>query len=595
MQRGGFWRERFRAPTLGFPSWASDRPDRLYFTSDEGGTNQVWLQDPVRGRVPLTDQELGVESFVVLPDGSGVAWWCDETGSEYGSWVVTPAGGGPYQPLLAGQPAGWGAGLSLAPDVVALGVADDDGYRILVAFGSGPPRVLYSSPDPAGIGREWETTAGGLSADGRLLCIRHSEGGDILHARLRVLSVADGTTVGDLADAGLTLKVASWSPVPGDQRLAVVHERDGIERPAVWDLTTGARRDYHLDLPGPVDVAGWWPDGEALLLVHRRSARDTLLRLDLGTGEVSELHDPHGSITGAGVRPDGAVWLREESAVRAPQIRTATGEVVLACPRPPAPGRAHEVREFDGPGGRTELLLCRPDGEPPYPTVLMVHGGPEWAYPDDLDPWEQALVECGYAVAKVNYRGSTGREVAWRTALHGANIGLPEAADIVAGLDFLVDERLADPTRAAIEGWSWGGYVAVLAAGLYPDRFAAVIGGVPVCDLVLCHEDCSPPQQAYDLAIMGGAPDELPELYAQRSPITYVDAVTAPVLLIAGEHDSACPIRQVRHYEDALRARGGVVETYVYPAGHHANAVEEQLRQAELELDFLDRYLPSAR
>ena len=424
-----------------------------------------------------------------------------------------------------------------------------------------------SRVDPAGVGREWETTAGGLSADGGLLCIRHSEGGDILHAGLRVHDAADGSALADLADPGLTLKVASWSPVAGDQRLALVHERDGIERPALWDPTTGVRRDYPLDLPGPVDVAGWWPDASALLLVHRHEARDTLQRLDLRTGELSLLHDPQGSITGAAVRPDGAVWLREESAERAPRDPQRRRRRRCSTAR----GRAGSVDArtrsltFDGPAGPTELLLTRPPAPAPYPLVLMVHGGPEWAYPDDLDPWEQALVENGYAVAKVNYRGSTGREVAWRTALHEGDIGFPEVADVVAGLDFLVASGVADPARVAIEGWSWGGYVAVLAAGLHPDRFAAVIGGVPVCDLVLCHEDCSPPQQAYDLAIMGGGPDELPELYAERSPITYVDAVTAPVLLIAGEHDSACPIRQVRHYAETLQARGGTVEAAHLP------------------------------
>jgi dipeptidyl aminopeptidase/acylaminoacyl peptidase len=267
------------------------------------------------------------------------------------------------------------------------------------------------------------------------------------------------------------------------------------------------------------------------------------------------------------------------------------GDAILASPSPAVGGRPHEVHVFDGPAGPTELLLTRPVGPAPYPVVLMVHGGPEWAYPDDLDPWEQALVENGYATAKVNYRGSTGRDVAWRTALHEGNIGFPEVADVIAGLDFLVAAGIADPARVAIEGRSWGGYVSVLAAGLEPDRFAAVIGVVPVCDLVLCHEDCSPPQQAYDLAIMGGGPAELPERYAERSPITYVDAVRAPILLVAGEHDSACPIRQVRHYVEALRARGGNVEAHVYPAGHHASNVDEQLRHAEVELEFLSRHL----
>lgn len=573
------------------PTWSPAAPERLFFVSDEGGTTQVWMLDPERGRVALTDQPVGVEALVVLPDGSGAAWWSDETGDLHGSWMVTSAADGSVRPLVEGLPSGWGTGLSLAPGVAAIGLADDAVYRVVVVTDGSAPRVLHESTSPAGIGREWETTSGGLSTDGRLLCIRHTDGSDILHARLRVHDVGSGTVLGELVDEGQNLVVASWSPVSGDQRLALVQERDGIERPAVWDLASGVRRDYPLELPGPVDVAGWWPDGSALLLVHRHDARDTLHRLELTTGSLIPVHDPQGSVTGASVRPDGTVWLREEAATRAAVVRSVDGASVLGSPTPPAAGSPHEVLTFAGPAGPTELLLTRPSGEGPHPTVLMVHGGPEWAYADALDPWEQALVESGYAVAKVNYRGSTGREVAWRTALHGGNIGLPEVADVVAGLDFLVSCGVTDPTRVAIEGWSWGGYVAVLAAGLHPDRFAAVIGGIPVCDLVLCHEDCSPPQQAYDLAIMGGGPEDLPELYAERSPITYVDSVRAPVLLIAGEHDSACPIRQVLHYRDALAARGGTVRTHVYAAGHHANSVEEQLLHAEIELAFLSEHL----
>jgi len=220
-----------------------------------------------------------------------------------------------------------------------------------------------------------------------------------------------------------------------------------------------------------------------------------------------------------------------------------------------------------------------------------VHGGPEWAYPDDLDVWEQALADHGYAVVKVNYRGSTGGTVAFRTALHGGNIGFPEVEDVLAGLDHLVDASVVNPERVAVEGWSWGGYVALLAAGLAPSRFAAVVAGIPVCDLVMAHADCSPPQQAYDLAIMGGSPDELADVYAQRSPINYVDQVSAPVLIIAGEHDSACPVRQVLHYVEALRSRSADVELDIYPAGHHTNSVDAKLRTAELTLGFLARHV----
>ena len=101
---------------------------------------------------------------------------------------------------------------------------------------------------------------------------------------------------------------------------------------------------------------------------------------------------------------------------------------------------------------------------------MMVHGGPEWAYPDAFEPWTQALVDHGYAVAQVNYRGSTGYGVKWRQALIG-NIGFPEVEDVLAGLDALTERGVTDPGRVAIEGWSWGGYISLLAIGLHPDRF----------------------------------------------------------------------------------------------------------------------------
>ena len=588
------WRKRFAAPFAGFPRWSEAHPNRLVFISDEGGSTQVWFVDLDTGeRRPLTDQRVGVEDVVLTSDGEGAVWWSDDTGDENGRWVVTSLSTGDVRPLLATMPMGWSQGIAVAGPSVAVALTDDMTYRLFVSIDDQPPRLVHESIRPFGLGREWETTEGGLSADGRLICYRHSDAGDMLHFGLRVIDAETEETVHDLVDSGLTLKVASWSPIPGDQRVALIHERDGIERPAVWDLGSRSRRDYHLDLPGPVDVAGWWPDALGLLLLHEFDGRSQLFRLDLETGSITLIHDPQGWVSGAAVRHDGDVWLREESADRPPVVRTVSGALVLSPSgdRPPG-GSPHRSLRFTGPTGEsTHMMLTVPKGNAPFPVVMMVHGGPEWAYPDDYDPWEQALVDHGFAVAKVNYRGSTGSTVAWRTTIHGGNIGFPEVADVVAGLDFLVAEGIADPGRAAIEGWSWGGYIALLAIGLHPSKFSAAIGGVPVCDSAMTHEDCSPPQRAYDLAIMGGSPTELPELYAERSPSTYLENVRTPVLLIAGEHDSACPIRQVRYYAAALAAQGRSVEVHVYDAGHHANTVDEKLQHAELELEFLGRHL----
>jgi dipeptidyl aminopeptidase/acylaminoacyl peptidase len=88
---------------------------------------------------------------------------------------------------------------------------------------------------------------------------------------------------------------------------------------------------------------------------------------------------------------------------------------------------------------------------------------------------------------------------------------------------------------------------------------------------------------------MGGSPEELPELYTERNPLTYVDRVRAPMLVIAGEHDSRCPIGQVMTYVVRLRARRHPVEVHLYPEGHHTNDVAGRVRHTELIVDFFRR------
>jgi dipeptidyl aminopeptidase/acylaminoacyl peptidase len=83
---------------------------------------------------------------------------------------------------------------------------------------------------------------------------------------------------------------------------------------------------------------------------------------------------------------------------------------------------------------------------------------------------------------------------------------------------------------------------------------------------------------------------EVPELFHERNPMTYVDRVRAPMLVIAGEHDSRCPLGQVMTYAHALRVRGREVDVYLYPGGHHANDVAEQIRHTELTLEFMHRH-----
>ena len=589
------WATRFRHPTIEQVGWADDAPDRLAAVTTEDGGVEAWAWDIGTGeRRRMSRGGVGAEEAHMLPDGSGVVWWLDELGTERGRWLVTPFDGGEPAPLLADVPEGWTMGISLGRRARAVGIATDDDYRVCVSAPGGPAREVYRHPDPAGVGSEWPQGSGGLSTDGALLCIRHSEHGDIEHQALRVLRTEDGEPVADQVDEGLRMEAVAWSPVAGDARLTFTQERAGIERPAVWDVSTGRREDVALDgIEGLAIPAGWTVDGARLLVLHDAGAGiQRLLSVDPASGSIEELVRVEGTIHHAAFRPDGSLWYRSDSSVEPPRVRDASGRAVVELPMDPPPeGTGSRPISWTNPPGDTiHGYLTTPGGSGPFPTIASIHGGPNWHHTDLWDPALQAFVDEGFAVLQANYRGSTGRGRAFRDALR-ANIGFPESEDVVAGLDHLIDAGVADPRALFLEGWSWGGYLTTLLAGLHPDRWRAACAGIPVGDYVAAHYESAPPLRAWDIATMGGSPMELPELYRERNPMTYVDRVRTPMLMIAGEHDTRCPLGQVMVYAHALKARDREIEVHLYPAGHHAMRVEERIAHTGLTIDFFRRHL----
>jgi dipeptidyl aminopeptidase/acylaminoacyl peptidase len=225
--------------------------------------------------------------------------------------------------------------------------------------------------------------------------------------------------------------------------------------------------------------------------------------------------------------------------------------------------------------------------------VFYVHGGPAAADDDSFDATRATWIDAGFAVVQVNYRGSTGYGSAWRDALT-ERIGYTELADIDAVHDRLIADGLADPARSAIVGHSWGGYLALLAIGVEPDRWTAAVAGAPVADYVAAYADEMEPLRAYDRALFGGSPETAPDRYRDSSPITYVDAVRTPVLITAGENDPRTPIRQIENYLAALAEGGHRYRVYRYEAGHGSMVVAERIRQVIAEIDFVRQVFADA-
>ena len=597
------WEQRFRAPILSFPAWAADDPDRLVVASTESGSYQLHAWDRRTGRRrQVTFDAVGVLEGLPTRDGTGVVWFRDETGAETGTFVIAPFDEDTApEPLMTGLPKGWSEGLAIGMRRTIAAVNTRDEFSVWASDDGGDARLLHRHTQPVRLAGGWGLSGavdrGALSADDAVLVLEVMEDGDVLHASLRSIDASTGDTLAELKDAGLELAGFGFSPTPGDSRMAITHERTGERRPALWNARTGELTDFTLDVAGSIEPAGWWPDGSALLLLALEAGRHLLYRYDLADDAVTRLETEEGSITAAAVRPDGTVWYRGHRGEHPARLLAVGSEEPLLVPDGPvAPaGRPFETWWFENPDGqRVHGFLVRPDGEGPHPVMMRVHGGPHSVDMDRWAPDVQAHVDAGFLVGMVNYRGSGGFGQVWRDALTG-NVGFMELEDILAGLDDLVARGLADPAQVALAGWSWGGYITLLGAGRHPDRWISLVAGVPVADYVAAFEDEAPMLQALDRALFGGSPTEAPDLYLERNPLTYVDAVDAPLLILAGENDSRCPIRQVWNYVGRLRDRGVEPQVYTYGTGHASFDVDERIRQTAIVLDFLARTVPGAQ
>ncbi len=589
------WEKRFRAPRVSLPDWAEDAPDRSLFVSNATGTYELYAWDRSSGEQrQVTDRPNGTTDGVLAPDGEWIWWFDDKDGDEFGVWRRQPFTGGADEEAVPGLDPSYPAGLALGRDgrTAVIGRStDEDGTTIhLARRGGGAPVEIYRHRESAGVGD--------LSHDGTLIAIEHTEHGDAMHSALRVLR-PDGGTVAELDDTRggeqeLGLEVLGFAPVDGDTRLLIGHQRRGRWEPLVWDVATGEQTDLALELPGDVS-AEWYPDGSALLIVHGFEARSELFRYDFAERGLTEIDTPAGTVSGATARPDGSVEYLWSSAAEPSAVRSTTGRVVLDPPGLKSP-RSVPVEDVwvEGPGGRIHALVQKPAGAAgPLPTVFDIHGGPTWHDSDAFAAGPAAWVDHGYAVVRVNYRGSTGYGRAWTDALKH-RVGLIELEDIAAVREWAVTSGLADPERLILTGGSWGGYLTLLGVGTQPEAWTLGIAAVPVADYVTAYHDEMEGLKALDRTLLGGTPEEVPERFEASSPLTYVDEVKAPVYISAGVNDPRCPIRQVENYVKRLEARGAVHEVYRYDAGHGSLVVDERIKQVALELDFARRHLPQS-
>jgi dipeptidyl aminopeptidase/acylaminoacyl peptidase len=264
---------------------------------------------------------------------------------------------------------------------------------------------------------------------------------------------------------------------------------------------------------------------------------------------------------------------------------------------PLQPMKPLELRARDGLALVAYLTLPPGTDRPasPLPLVLDVHGGP-WARDSyGFNGEHQWLANRGYAVLSVNYRGSTGfgkkfinaGDHEWGRNMHN---------DLLDAVDWAVKEKIAQPDKVAIYGGSYGGYATLVGLTVTPDRFACGVDIVGPSNLFTLLNSIPPYWKSFfeDMVRRIGDPrtSEGRELLKQRSPLTYVDQISKPLLIAQGANDPRVKQAEADQIVNAMKAKHLPVTYVLYPdEGHGFARPQNRLSFYAIAEGFLSKCL----
>ena len=369
-------------------------------------------------------------------------------------------------------------------------------------------------------------------------------------------------------------------------RLLAVTDRKNWWNLVAVDTTTGGQTpvvegDFEIATPGWVFGLSRWVEVPAGLVVVAGTAHgDTI---GFPTGYVEDRHTAVSSIraladgrvayVGASFGGEPAVWVHDgEAATRISQPR----DLGLPTELFPDP----ELITFDvsgvdptqPPGTTAHALFYEPalaDGQAldgPPPLLVLVHGGPTAAARRQLNLTIRYWTSRGIAVADVDYRGSTLYGRLYRNELRKA-WGVADVVDCVAAAKHLADQGRVDPNKLIIEGGSAGG-LTVLNALAHHDVFSGGVSRYGVADLRALATETHKFEARYLDSLIGAWPED-EAIYIERSPMTHVDKITSPMLVLQGTEDMVVPPNQAEMIVDALKAKDVPVTYHLFEGEGH--------------------------
>ncbi|HET8568415.1 MAG TPA: S9 family peptidase [Candidatus Limnocylindria bacterium] len=573
------------------------------FSWDRSGNFEVFVAPLVGERIyQLTDSPQRSAWPRWSPDGAGIAFLRDAGGDErYQIWLMRRDGR--RQRALTGEPEVTHREIEWSPD----------GSRIACASVAAGRASAISVIDVA-TGERRELTDGSFadekprwSPDGRWIAFQSRREDDRTIADIYLVPSGGGAArrlETRNGVAGQSLEVA-WSPfgdaiafstdVRGRFEIAVARLDERHEVAEVERLT-----NTPFDSTEPC----WRADGRAIRYLHSRDGETSVREVFVAS------HADHAALDLPGVHkwprtgPDSAtaavvfssarrpwdVWVREPRAVRARPITASLpasiDPEVLVEPR--------HIRYRSSDGREIPAFLYLPHAEAVRgdvtPAIVHIHGGPTSQHFRWWDYHSQWFAHRGYAVLAPNIRGSTGYGREFQEANRGDWGGM-DLADVVAGVDWLEREGVAPKGKVGAYGGSYGGFMTLYALAKAPDRFAAGVSVVGVVSWRTLHETTRG-----DLRLMLerelGDPKKDPELYRDRSPLTHVRSIKAPLLILQGANDPRAPLSEAEAVANALKQEGRTHDYHVYQdEGHGFRQKAHRVDALRRATEWFDKHL----
>lgn len=529
---------------------------RVAYVSDRAGTPAVWVRDvDAAEAVALPRGDEPVLSVSWSPDGQWLACVVAPGGAPRTElWVLRPDGTRRRQVAGFGRRSAALAGWLPGGALMAVTETAERGAAVLVDAGSGHRRVLAEDD---------LLTLLDVTPDGGAALLRRGP----RNARwLELLDVATGDRVRLLPDTGRGSTDQGWFGSDGTSVLARTDAfselaalvRVDLTRQALPPTRLAARPDAELE-----HVALSADRRRAALLWNTYGGRSELSLLDLASGVQRAVAAPGEVLDDVVFAADGdrlcltaqgpvqprEVWLVDPAAGAPRPLRPDTGAA-----RTGGSGVAPQLVDLRARDGLPlSGWLYRPPGPGPWPTAISLHGGPEAQERPGYNPLFQALVAQGVAVFAPNVRGSSGfgRSFVAADNLAGRYGAI---ADVAACAEHLLDSGVARPGQLGCLGRSYGGYLVLAVLVNFPGLFAAGVAECGISDFHTFYAGTEPWIAAAAVSKYGD-PVRDADLLRDLSPMTHIDRLDVPVLLIHGANDTNVPAGESAQVARALAAR----------------------------------------